>query len=189
MNPVPVREFTADLQSGTASELDPHLITGLRAHFGPFEVLQVTDRDLQRFGVDLTLFLPNGEMLFLQVKTREKDYCRNLPSQKKDVLIEYFSSIEGRKLGWIDGYSPVDFLVIVYRDTGRLEIFPWKPLQAAWRRYHPDWLRKYPSRTTRSRGYRGELFTSLSLAVPVGVIRAAIAVVSKASPPFISATK
>jgi len=119
------------------------------------------DSASQRAGIDRVLFLTSGKTLYIDEKKREKVW--------QDILIEYISADSTSSPGWIEKDLPIDYLAYAFMPIKRCYLFDWRMLQRAWKEFKVDWKNQYRTVTARN-----ERYNTLSLAVPITILRSAI---------------
>lgn len=121
----------------------------------------VTDIELQKKGVDKVIVLSNGKRVYLDEKVRDADF--------DDFLLEEYSVLEKRKVGWLGRDKLTDYIVYVIKPKGKAYFLPFLLLQKAWNRYYRRWSKKYRVQPADN----GDYHTS-NLAIPKGVLFAAL---------------
>ena len=115
----------------------------------------------QRGGIDRVLTLGSGKTLAVDEKVRERDW--------PDILLEYWSSVEHRKPGWIAKDLACDFLAYAFVPSQRCYLLPFPTLRRAWTVNGREWVRRYGHRDAKNHGY-----TTRSVPVPTAVVMAAL---------------
>lgn len=105
------------------------------------------DSRLQRAGVDRAIFLPSRQTpIYVDEKKRDKDWG--------DCLVEEWSNLERRKVGWsLDKSKVCDF--VAYAVPGRCFLLPFEPFRIACEVHLEQWKQRkgaYP-KDARNRGY------------------------------------
>lgn len=131
-------------------------------------------RAAQHLGRDLSVHLPNGEQVFYDEKYDNYDNDR--------IVLEYLSSEEERKPGWIESSLSIHALLYVKVKRRQGYIWPWAALQRAWRIRREAWVAnakggKEGYVISRCRNIQG--FTTVSVCVPVHMVELAIRYASR----------
>lgn len=132
-----------------------------------------TSTEIDRTGVDWLATLLSGRVVGVDVKTRDKDYLR---FGHDDVALETWSVI-GSRVGWTRDESKVcEWVLWVWKDTGRFFLVPFLPLCCVFAQRWEDWseiykkaIQRTPS-TSKFKSYQSEC-----VFVPRSVIVDAIA--------------
>lgn len=136
----------------------------------------------QYLGIDLVVVLSSGAKISIDVKCRGREF--------NDVLLEDLSDAARRTPGWMNKDLQIDFLAYCFQDSLRCYLFPWPTLRRVWLANRRSWFGEVPNnlpwaRTEKGWKKRGNngfwkiaarnpTYTTLSLAVPIRVLRAAI---------------
>jgi hypothetical protein len=135
-----------------------------RQAFPTFATMYAIRKDgwAQRGGIDRLIILESGKTLWVEEKLREKDY--------PDILIEYYSDRERKIPGWIAKDLACDYIAYAFLPSGRCYLLPFQQLRLCWQRYRRQWVQQYgPPIEAQNEGY-----VSVSVAVPIGVLLAAL---------------
>lgn len=129
-----------------------------------------SDEELDRTGVDWTAALCCGRDVGVDVKIREKD-CISFGND--DVALETWSVI-GSQVGWTrDKSKACEWVLWVWKDTGRFFLVPFLPLCSVFSQRWTEWRETYKPRTqTTTRGHRS--WKSECVFVPRNVVVNAI---------------
>ncbi len=111
----------------------------------------------QRGGIDRVLTLSSGKTLQVDEKVREKDW--------PDILLEYWSSVEHEKPGWVAKNLSCDFIAYAFVPSRTCYLIPFQTLRRSWRKNRKDWVKRYQKVDAPNQGY-----TTRSVAVPIGVL-------------------
>lgn len=119
------------------------------------------DGPAQRAGVDGIVTLDNGKQFTFDTKVRAKVY--------DDILLEYYSSVEDKKPGWVFKPLLCDFIVYLFKPNRECHLLPVPSLQAAWNDNHQEWFKTYKAKPA----YNGS-YTTMNLPIPKDVLYAAM---------------
>jgi len=108
----------------------------------------------QRAGIDRLLILESGR----QVKIDEKVRSANYP----DFLLEYWSSKEHKKPGWVAKDLDCDYIAYAFVPSKTCYLLPFLDLRRAWQQNGKDWVGKYFNPQADNGNY-----TTVSVAVPI----------------------
>lgn len=108
----------------------------------------------QRGGIDRVLTLASGKTLTVDEKVRAVDY--------PDILLEYWSSFEHKKRGWVAKDLSCDFIAYAFIPSRTCYLIPFQTLRRAWRQNGMEWVRSYKRVEARNSGY-----TTVSVPVPI----------------------
>jgi len=133
----------------------------------------VYDREQQRAGVDMIAHLANGTQIRVELKSLRRD-----PVAKNgcDLLpLETFSHVENQVPGFLlQGHKTSQYVLWIFRDTGRTVMLPFRSLAAAFRRNFREWKATFGTREQETRGYY-ETYHSECTWVPLILIERAMA--------------
>lgn len=115
----------------------------------------------QRQGVDRIAYLSDGTVLLFDEKIRHKSYG--------DILLEYWSNQEAKEPGWIEKDSPIDYLAYAFVNQ-EVYFFPWADLKKVWEAKKAEWKRRFFNPRAYNRGKTGNRYTTVSVAVPKGIL-------------------
>lgn len=134
-----------------------------RQFFPGFDTMVNVRKDgwVQRSGVDRHIILSNGKIIKVDEKVRSEDYA--------DILLEYWSNYERRVRGWVARDQATQYLTYAFIPSQRALLLPFDTLRRAWATHHVEWVRQY----RRIEAYN-ERYTTISVAVPIDVLFAAI---------------
>lgn len=134
----------------------------------------------QRAGRDRAVTLTSGRTIWIDEKARSRAY--------DDVLVEIWSvypkggkapyaPIGGAKPGWAREPKDCDWLAYAFVPTSTCYLFPFLGVRAAFEKYRVAWL---DMATREAGGFRfasspNRTYDTISIAVPISVLRAAIA--------------
>lgn len=121
--------------------------------------------DNQRMGIDRVIQLSNGKTLYIEEKKRRESY--------PDILLEYVSVDTTGAPGWMEKDLIVDYLAYAFMPTKRCYLYPFPVLRRAWIKYRDEWIGRYKIVKAYNEGY-----TTISVAVPIEVLKQAVAVAS-----------
>lgn len=120
----------------------------------------VTDKALQKKGIDKILHLSNGQKIAVDEKKRRSDYG--------DILIELWSVYEHKVRGWLFT-SHCHYIVYAIMPTKKAYLLPTILLRQAWRHNELSWRKEYPEIKAHNPNY-----TTISIAIPPNVLLPAI---------------
>lgn len=134
-----------------------------RRAFPSFKSMEISPSgsEAQRELIDRKILLDNGHSFHVEEKVREEDW--------PDFLLEFWSSEEDRRPGWIAKDGHADFLAYVFLPSRRCWLLPWPLLRLAWRTHHKEWCRLHRIIRATNEGY-----TTVSCAVPIPTVIDAI---------------
>lgn len=115
----------------------------------------------QRGGIDRVITLASGKTLNIDEKVRETTY--------NDILLEYWSSVEHRRPGWIAKDLATDYIAYAFAPSKTCYLLPFHNLRAAWKKYGKQWVGQYKECNAKNHGY-----TTRSVAVPIDVLMPAL---------------
>lgn len=147
--------FAESLARSQAQADAPWWLSVYRAAFPDLESAVCVRNDgwAQRGGVDRVLTLASGKTLTVDEKVRAQDY--------DDILLEYWSSREGRIPGWVAKDLACDFIAYAFEPSGRCYLLPFQSLRRAWRKHGRQWANTYRRVEAHNVGY-----TTVSVPVP-----------------------
>lgn len=106
-----------------------------------------TGSEVDRTGVDWLATLSSGRVVGVDVKIREKDYLR---FGHDDVALETWSVLDSR-VGWTrDQSKACDWVLWVWKDTGRFFLVPFLPLCSVFVQQWEEWRENYRTATQRT---------------------------------------
>jgi hypothetical protein len=117
----------------------------------------------QREGVDRGIILPTTKQLFVDEKVRGRN--KKTGKVYDDVLLEYLSSKENNKPGWVCKPLRADYIAYLIYPRGRCYLLPVVQLQIAWLKYGNQWIKDYPKIEAPNPGY-----TTVSVGVPPDIL-------------------
>ncbi len=138
---------------GLYKEIFPNLVSAV--------AIEAKDRWAQRAGIDRRLVMSDGSTVTVEEKVRSSVY--------PDFCLEYWSDRERRKPGWIAKDLDCDYIAYVFLPTRECYLLPFGLLRRAWRENYREWTRSYRKVEAKNRD-----FTTVSVAVPIPVVKEAI---------------
>lgn len=129
------------------------------------------DGDHQRAGIDRTVVMSNSKV----IKIDEKVRARNKITGRvySDIALEYWSNEERRVRGWVCKSLLCDYIAYAIAPLGKCYLLPVPQLRRAWIENGKAWVKRFPIvRAVNENG--GSRYTTVSVAVPPGVLMAAI---------------
>lgn len=132
-----------------------------RSKFGDrlLKIEEITDKEMQKKGVDIVLQLDNGKLIYIEEKIRKKRF------EPEDVLLEEYQHLENKEPGWLNRNKITDYLVYAFADCKQIYFFPFLLLQQAWINNYRAWKQEYGVRTAKTRGYYEE-YHATNIPVP-----------------------
>ena len=103
--------------------------------------------DLQRKGVDRTIFLSTGKQILVDEKARERPY-------QGDILLEYISNDVTRSPGWVCKPLLCDYIAVAYVPSGHAFLLPVIQLQEAWKIHGAKWIDAYHINPAKNKRYK-----------------------------------
>jgi len=91
----------------------------------------VKDLNLQKQGIDKILTLKDGKEITIDEKKRRKEYG--------DILLELWSNLEKRKLGWLYT-TKCDYIVYIIIPSNKIYLLPVLLLRKAFIKNKKEWL-------------------------------------------------
>lgn len=165
-----VHNFTESLRFSQEQADAPWWEGVYRQAFPGFASMTCVRKDgwAQRGGIDRVITLMSGKVLTVDEKVRSEDW--------PDILLEYWSSVEHRRPGWVAKDLACDFLAYAFVPSQTCYLLPFPTLRRAWRKYKDAWVRWGQG---RSQGYsirdaRNDGYTTRSVAVPIPSLLAAL---------------
>lgn len=162
------RTFQEDLAFSLGASEETFWDAVYRKAFTNFQYSELcTDLAKQKEGIDRTIYLTNGNVLWVDEKVRRKTY--------RDILLEHTSNVERGTPGWMEKDLAMDYLAYAFMPTKVCYLFPWPLLRRAWLQYRLKWRTEYwdtAPGTTRLPG--GGFYMTHSVAVPIDVLQRAV---------------
>ena len=121
----------------------------------------------QREGIARGILLSTTKQIFVDEKVRGKN--KKTGKVYNDVALEYYSSYEHKKPGWVCKPLRADYIAYLIAPLGICYMLPVIQLQQAWAKHSKEWLTKYRRIEAKNPGY-----TTLSLCIPANVLFQAI---------------
>lgn len=115
----------------------------------------------QRGGIDRVITLESGKSIYVDEKVRAESW--------PDILLEYWSSVEHQRPGWIAQDMASDYIAYAFIPTEECFLLPFHTLRLAWHENRNAWVSKYKRVEAANKGY-----TTVSVAVPTGVVLSAL---------------
>lgn len=125
-----------------------------------------TDLARQLRGVDRVVTLTSGREINVEEKVRQETY--------PDFALEYWSSFEDKARGWMVKSQLTDYLAYVFLPTCTSYMLPYQLLRTAWQTHRIEWTKKYFRIEANNTRPDGSKYTTVSRAVPIKVVLAAI---------------
>jgi hypothetical protein len=160
-----VNDFKADLAFSHSFEENPIWDEIYKKSF-PTMVEKISykaDGFWQREGIDRGIVLSNTKQIFIDEKVRGRN--KKTGQVYDDIALEYLSSKEHNKPGWICKPLRADYIAYLIAPLGRCYMLPVIQLQAAWLKYGAEWIRKYPPVSAQNIGY-----ITMSVGVPTNIL-------------------
>jgi hypothetical protein len=166
-------DFQESLQRSHAAEDLPiwQSIYG-KAFFGIVEIVNHRhDREQQRRGIDRSIRLDSGKVIFVDEKIRWRN--RKTNRVYEDIALEYVSDRHRDIAGWVCAPILADYIAYAIAPLGICHLLPVLQLQQAWRTHNEEWKKKFICIEAHSRcGNR--TWTTLSCCVPPNIVYPAI---------------
>lgn len=121
----------------------------------------------QKAGIDRVLVLKSGKTVTVEEKLRDRDW--------PDFCLEYWSDRDTRQVGWVCQDMGCDFVAYAFVPSRTCHFLPFVPLREAWRQHGRDWVARYPRVEAETHRYSGGTYRSVSVAVPIPIVKSAIA--------------
>lgn len=112
----------------------------------------------QRMGIDVEISFPNDGGLFIEEKTRKKNYG--------DILLEYISNDKSGAAGWMEKNLKCDYIAYRIVSKGIVYLLPWEDLREAWISNKDVWLSTYPRIVANNPSYK-----TISVGVPISTLK------------------
>jgi hypothetical protein len=119
----------------------------------------------QRAGIDRVLTFNTGRIAYVDEKVREEVWS--------DIALEQWSDLERQSPGWIQKPLACDYIAYAFVPSATCYLLPTLTLQRAWRLHGRDWVGQYQKIKAHNK-YGGRSWTTLSIAVPIPVLMAAL---------------
>lgn len=117
----------------------------------------------QREGIDRGIVLSNTKQIFIDEKVRGRNKKTGIVYN--DIALEYLSSKEHNKPGWVCKPLRADYIAYLIAPLGRCYMIPVIQLQSAWEKYAIEWIKKYPKIYASNIGY-----TTISVGIPAEIL-------------------
>lgn len=102
-------------------------------------------------GTDAFVYRRDVKPVTVDVKVRERDPI--LAYGNDDLALEVWSVVEQGKCGWtLDARKQTDFILWVFKDTGRWTLVPFPLLCAVFNEHKEEWVGQYKVATQSSDG-------------------------------------
>lgn len=111
----------------------------------------------QRAGIDRLVVLKSTKTIAIDEKVRTRAYS--------DFCLEYWSSVEERKPGWVAQELACDYIAYSFVETRVCFLLPFQQLRRAWRENALQWVKRYRRVDAANHGY-----TTRSVAVPIKIV-------------------
>jgi hypothetical protein len=125
------------------------------------------DGQHQRQGVDRSVVMDNGKMLWIDEKVRFRNPITGRIYQ--DIALEEWSSISSKSPGWVLKSLLCDYIAYAIAPLGKCYLLPVLQLQTAWRVHGEEWKLKYPAIQANNSSW-----ITLSWGIPVPILFRAI---------------
>ncbi len=122
----------------------------------------LTDGLGQRCGVDRVIILTNSKTVKVDEKLIDGDY--------EKFFIEFKSSVEHNTPGWVEKELLCDYILYVFKKSGKCFLLPVPQLQRAYVKNKNKWHKQYVTFMQPNKGY-----TTAGLLVPIKVVMQEIA--------------
>lgn len=160
-----VNDFKADLEFSHLFEKNPIWDEIYKKSFPTMieKISYKADGFWQREGIDRGIVLSSTKQVFIDEKVRGRNKKTGLVYD--DIALEYLSSKEQSKPGWVCKPLRADYIAYLIAPLGRCYMLPVIQLQAAWQKYGEQWINKYPKIPASNIGY-----TTMSVGVPTNIL-------------------
>jgi len=161
---VTVHNFSVSLNRSLDIQREPFWLQVYESFFGKGVTLisNEVDGPGQRLGADRVIVLPGSTACIrIDEKVRHKSY--------PDILLEYLSSKEQNKPGWVCKPLLADYIAYVNLPMEVCHLLSVHTLQRAWRLYGEQWKKQYEDVVADN-----ETYHTISTPVPVNVLRKAM---------------
>ena len=128
----------------------------------------ITDIARQRKGIDKILHLHCGKKILIDEKKRRKDYG--------DILIEEYSDLDKKKVGWISREKYTDYIVYFVMPSKKVYFLPFILMQLAWIENYEIWKNKYGRKIADNKTYK-----TSNIPVPLKVLTESLIVQMKST--------
>jgi len=145
-----------------------------------------------RNGTDWWVEMVGGRFLSVDCKVREEDYAHKPPKYEDDLALETWSVIEERVPGWtLDKGKRSEYILWVWKDSGRWVMIPFPMLLKAFRGRKDRWVQLYKvGRQETTDGNTGQvLWRSECVFVPRKAVWAEILRIYGGSPNYATKAK
>lgn len=116
------------------------------------------DGQHQRNGIDRSIVLENGKVLWVDEKSRRiKD--------TGDIMLEWMSNDRTKTDGWVVKPLLADYIAYAFMQSGVAYLLPVPQLQSAWAKNRENWILRYGKKYALNSGYR-----TISTPVPHSVL-------------------
>lgn len=113
--------------------------------------------DHQKAGIDRSIVMHNGKVIYVDEKVRRKDYG--------DILLEYVSNDVYATPGWVCKPLLADYIAYAIEPTQVCYLLPVLQMQLAWGRAGEAWIKEFGTKKAQNAHY-----VTLSCPVPVRVL-------------------
>lgn len=140
-----IHDFNQSLKDSHSAENLPIWEDLYREFFSDFNSMTNHQADgwHQRAGIDRSIILNSSKQILIDEKVRKTDYG--------DIALEYLSSAEDDKPGWVCKPLMCDYIAYAILPRGKCYLLPVIQLQNAWKANSADWFTRYKCNTTRTR--------------------------------------
>jgi hypothetical protein len=127
-----------------------------------------------RRGTDWWVLLASGGDISVDCKVRETDWSARKHNPADDLALETWSVVERQKIGWtLDETKRTDYVLWLWRDTGRWALVPFRLLLGVFKDLHLQWGNQF-QRSRQKTFYGSTQYHSECVFVPRREIWAAI---------------
>jgi len=130
------------------------------------------DGEHQRLGIDRSIVLENGKILWIDEKVRFKN---NITGKiYTDIALEYISDDRRQIPGWVCKSIMADYIAYAIAPLGKCYLLPVTQLQNAWQKNKELWLKNYKIIIAENGNGNDVEWITLSCCIPVKVLFIAI---------------
>ena len=167
-------DFNAQLRMSSDATASTDVCAVLLAEIpGAIGVERANDLDDRR-GIDYWVTLLNGKRVAVDAKVRSKDRML-ADGSGDDLALETWSVIEHQVVGWSrDPMKQTDYVLWLWKDTGRWRLVPFLMLCTAFSRRWVTWSKRYGAHTQTTARQNGTVYRSECVFVPTRTVWAAM---------------
>ena len=137
-----------------------------------------TDTQTDKLGVDYIAREPDGNEVYIDAKTRQRNACRYWVDNEPELALEVYSVVETKTRGWLTKNSAIHPHYILFtfhpEDTKKFYMIPYILLRKSAKIYGGEWIKHYPIKYQNNVGLNGMRYTSSAMFVPARVVLSAV---------------